>query len=61
MSLLRSTIYRVPYYYGAGSTCQVPAAKPWKAALVADGIPCTSFAVDDTCGNLIQIVNVATA
>ncbi|GLX92919.1 VOC family protein [Herbidospora sp. NEAU-GS84] len=24
-----------------------PAAKPWKAALVADGIPYTSFAVDD--------------
>jgi catechol 2,3-dioxygenase-like lactoylglutathione lyase family enzyme len=24
-----------------------PAAKPFKAALVADGIPCTSFAVDD--------------
>ena len=24
-----------------------PAARPWKAALVADGIPCTSFAVDD--------------
>lgn len=67
-----------------------PAAKPWKAALVADGIPCTSFAVDDvhaeharlaaagvrftqpptemgpvttavlddTCGNLIQIVKL---
>jgi len=65
-----------------------PAAKPWKAALVADGIPCTMFGVDDvraehgrlsaagvrftqpptpmgnvttavfddTCGNLIQIV-----
>jgi catechol 2,3-dioxygenase-like lactoylglutathione lyase family enzyme len=70
-----------------------PAAKPFKAALVADGIPLTSFAVDDvdaeyerlralgvkftqpptamgptttavfddTCGNLIQIVHVATA
>jgi catechol 2,3-dioxygenase-like lactoylglutathione lyase family enzyme len=25
-----------------------PAAKPWKAALVEDGIPYTSFAVDDT-------------
>ncbi len=24
-----------------------PAAKPWKAALVADGIPCTQFKVDD--------------
>jgi catechol 2,3-dioxygenase-like lactoylglutathione lyase family enzyme len=24
-----------------------PAAKPWKAALVADGIPCTQFAVED--------------
>ena len=24
-----------------------PAAKPFKAALVADGIPCTSFAVED--------------
>lgn len=24
-----------------------PAARPWKAALVADGIPCASFAVDD--------------
>src|SRR6476620_3547610 len=24
-----------------------PAAKPFKAALVEDGIPCTSFAVDD--------------
>jgi hypothetical protein len=24
-----------------------PAAKPFKEALVADGIPCTSFAVDD--------------
>lgn len=65
-----------------------PAAKPWKDALVADGIPCTMFGVedakaeharltaagvrftqpptimgnvttavfDDTCGNLIQIV-----
>lgn len=65
-----------------------PAAKPWKSALVADGIPCTMFGVDDvhaeharltalgvnftqpptvmgpvttavlddTCGNLIQIV-----
>lgn len=65
-----------------------PAAKPWKAALINDGIPSTSFAVDDvhsecdrlrglgvrftqdplrvgpvttavfddTCGNLIQIV-----
>jgi hypothetical protein len=65
-----------------------PAAKPWKEALVNDGIPYTSFAVedvhaeferlrglgvrftqeplqmgtvttavlDDTCGNLIQIV-----
>jgi catechol 2,3-dioxygenase-like lactoylglutathione lyase family enzyme len=70
-----------------------PAAKPFKAALVADGIPYTSFAVDDvdaeyerlrgrgvrftqpptdmgpartavlddTCGNLIQIVHVAAA
>ncbi|MFC7534066.1 VOC family protein [Actinoplanes sp. GCM10030250] len=68
-----------------------PAAKPWKEALVNDGIPATSFAVDDvqaeferlrdlgvrftqepvqmgnvttavlddTCGNLIQIVKVA--
>jgi len=68
-----------------------PAARPWKEALVADGIPCTAFAVDDvaaeverltalgvrftqepltmgpvttavlddTCGNLIQIVAVA--
>jgi catechol 2,3-dioxygenase-like lactoylglutathione lyase family enzyme len=68
-----------------------PAAGPWKEALVADGIPCTAFAVDDvaaeverltalgvrftqepltmgpvttavlddTCGNLIQIVAVA--
>ena len=26
---------------------QHPAAKPWKQALVADGIPCTSFGVDD--------------
>lgn len=24
-----------------------PAAKPWKSALVADGIPCTMFGVDD--------------
>jgi hypothetical protein len=24
-----------------------PAAKPFKAALVADGIPCASFGVDD--------------
>jgi catechol 2,3-dioxygenase-like lactoylglutathione lyase family enzyme len=70
-----------------------PAAKPFKEGLVADGIPFTSFAVDDvdaeyerlralgvrftqpptamgptttavfddTCGNLIQIVHVATA
>jgi len=70
-----------------------PAAKPFKAALVADGIPYTSFAVadidaehrrltglgvtftqpptamgpvttavfDDTCGNLIQIVQLAAA
>ena len=68
-----------------------PAARPWKEALVADGIPCTAFAVDDvaaeverltalgvrftqepltmgavttavlddTCGNLVQIVAVA--
>jgi catechol 2,3-dioxygenase-like lactoylglutathione lyase family enzyme len=68
-----------------------PAAKPFKAALVSDGIPFTSFAVedvqaeferlhalgvtftqepvamgpvttavlDDTCGNLIQIAQVA--
>jgi catechol 2,3-dioxygenase-like lactoylglutathione lyase family enzyme len=68
-----------------------PAAKPWKEALVNDGIPYTSFAVenvhaeverlralgvrftqeplqmgtvttavlDDTCGNLIQIMHVA--
>ena len=67
-----------------------PAAKPWKDALVADGIACASFAVadveseyerlrakgvvftqpptpmgpvttavlDDTCGNLIQLVSV---
>src|SRR5262245_48614550 len=26
---------------------QHPAAKPFKSALVADGIPCTSFAVED--------------
>jgi len=26
---------------------QHPAAQPFKAALVADGIPCTSFAVED--------------
>jgi catechol 2,3-dioxygenase-like lactoylglutathione lyase family enzyme len=70
-----------------------PAAKPFKAALVADGIPYTSFAVDDvqaeferlqargvrftqpptemgpsttavfddTCGNLIQIAQLAEA
>jgi catechol 2,3-dioxygenase-like lactoylglutathione lyase family enzyme len=70
-----------------------PAAKPFKAALVADGIPFTSFAVDDvtaeyerlralgvefsqpptqmgptmtavfddTCGNLIQIAQLAAA
>jgi catechol 2,3-dioxygenase-like lactoylglutathione lyase family enzyme len=68
-----------------------PAAKPWKEALVSDGIPYTSFAVadvraeferltslgvrftqeplemgpvttavfDDTCGNLIQIAQIA--
>ncbi len=68
-----------------------PAAKPWKEALVGDGIPYTSFAVDDvqaeferlrglgvrftqeplqmgpvttavlddTCGNLIQLVQAA--
>ena len=68
-----------------------PAAKPFKAALVADGIPYTAFAVDDvhaetarlkaagvtftqeplqmgpattavlddTCGNLIQIIQIA--
>jgi catechol 2,3-dioxygenase-like lactoylglutathione lyase family enzyme len=68
-----------------------PAARPWKEALVADGIPCTAFTVDDvaaeaerlaalgvrftqepltmgavttavlddTCGNLVQIVAVA--
>ncbi len=24
-----------------------PAARPWKEALVADGIPCTAFTVDD--------------
>ncbi len=68
-----------------------PAAKPFKAALIADGIPFTSFAVDDvqaeferlsalgvrftrepaavgdvviavlddTCGNLIQLVQLA--
>lgn len=32
-----------------------PAAKPYKAALVADGIPATSFAVDDVQAELIQI------
>jgi catechol 2,3-dioxygenase-like lactoylglutathione lyase family enzyme len=49
-----------------------PAAKPFKAALVRDGIPFTSFAVDDveqefatavfdgTCGNLIQIHGMET-
>ena len=68
-----------------------PAARPWKAALVADGIPYTPFEVgnieeeharlsalgvrftqpptclggittavlDDTCGNLIQIMQIA--
>lgn len=68
-----------------------PAAKPWKDALVGDGIPATSFAVtdvraefdrlrglgvrftqeplamgpvttavlDDTCGNLIQLVQAS--
>ena len=39
-----------------------PAARPFKVALVEDGIPYTAFAVDDVapvfddmCGNLIQI------
>ena len=72
---------------------QHPAAKPWKQALVEDGIPATSFTVedvakeharleglgvrftqppmdagpvimavfDDTCGNLIQIVQMKAA
>ncbi|MGV3482664.1 MAG: VOC family protein [Sphingobium sp.] len=70
-----------------------PAAKPWKAALLEDGIPATSFMVDDlnaeyarlvslgvsftrepidagtvwmavlddTCGNLIQIIQMKTS
>lgn len=70
-----------------------PAAKPWKSALVADGIPATSFQVDDlaaeydrlvalgvtftlkpmdagtvhmavlddTCGNLIQLIQMKAA
>ena len=33
-----------------------PAAKPWKAALVADGIPCTSFGVDDVYAEHARLV-----
>lgn len=40
-----------------------PAAKQYKAALAAEGIPLASFQVadvlDDTCGNLIHIVTPA--
>jgi catechol 2,3-dioxygenase-like lactoylglutathione lyase family enzyme len=33
-----------------------PAVKPYRDALVEDGVPLAQFAVDDTCGNLIQLV-----
>jgi hypothetical protein len=33
----------------------IPAAQSYKAALVADGISATSFAVDDVQAELIQI------
>ncbi len=32
-----------------------PAAKPYKAALVSDGIPCTSFAVDDVAAEAARL------
>ena len=32
-----------------------PAAKPWKAALVEDGIPATSFGVDDIAGEFARL------
>lgn len=35
-----------------------PAAKPFKAALVADGIPCTSFAVDDVHQEYERLTNL---
>lgn len=35
-----------------------PAVAPFQEALVADGIPATSFMVDDTCGNLIQLAQM---
>ena len=35
-----------------------PAAKPYKAALVSDGIPCTSFAVDDVVAEHARLVQL---
>ena len=35
-----------------------PAAKPWKAALVADGIPVTSFMVDDVEAEFERLVGL---
>jgi catechol 2,3-dioxygenase-like lactoylglutathione lyase family enzyme len=35
-----------------------PAAKPFKAALVADGIPCASFAVDDVQAEYDRLVGL---
>jgi catechol 2,3-dioxygenase-like lactoylglutathione lyase family enzyme len=35
-----------------------PAAKPFKAALVADGIPCTSFGVDDVKAEHARLTNL---
>jgi catechol 2,3-dioxygenase-like lactoylglutathione lyase family enzyme len=35
-----------------------PAAKPFKAALVADGIPCTSFGVDDVQKEYARLVEL---
>ena len=35
-----------------------PAAKPWKAALVADGIPATSFAVDDVRAEYARLLDL---
>jgi len=32
-----------------------PAAKPWKAALVEDGIPATSFGVDDVKAEYVRL------
>jgi catechol 2,3-dioxygenase-like lactoylglutathione lyase family enzyme len=35
-----------------------PAAKPWKAALIADGIPCTMFGVEDVAAEHVRLAEL---